>query len=166
MKRERRSRTWLWVVLAGVVCGGISYFYGVQQSATQQKGAALPQMRPTPPVPPLPGPSAPPGAGAPIPMPSRGVGPGMPGLPLSGGRMMAAVDLNSAPVSQLETLPGMTPDYARKIMAGRPFRTFADLERIGIPADVLQAMSPPAMIRSTGLEQPPAGEIPHPPARP
>jgi predicted DNA-binding helix-hairpin-helix protein len=78
--------------------------------------------------------------------------------------MMAAVDLNSASVSQLETLPGMTPDYARKIVAGRPFRTLADVERIGIPADILQAMSPPAMIRSTGTEQPRVPQAP--PARP
>jgi hypothetical protein len=80
--------------------------------------------------------------------------------------MMAAVDLNSAPLSQLETLPGMTEDYARKILAGRPFRTLADVERTGIPSSILQAMSPPAMIRSTGSEQPPPAETPHRDARP
>ena len=89
----------------------------------------------------------------------------MPGLPLRGGRIIAAVDLNSAPLSQLETLPGMTADYARKIVAGRPFRTLADVERTGIPSSILQAMSPPAIIRSTGVE-PPATEAPHPEARP
>ena len=160
MTAQRRSRTWLWVVLAGLGCGGVSYFYGARRPALQQE--ATPQMRPSQP----PGTFQSPGASAPFPIPPRGGPSGMPGLPLQGGRIIAAVDLNSAPLSQLETLPGMTADYARKIVAGRPFRTLADVERIGIPSDILQAMSPPAMIRSTGGGQPPAAEAPRQEARP
>jgi len=79
---------------------------------------------------------------------------------------MAAIDLNSAPLSQLETLPGMTAEYASKIIAGRPFRTLADVERVGIPLTVLQAMSPPAMIRSVGEGRPIPSEASHPPDSP
>jgi DNA uptake protein ComE-like DNA-binding protein len=58
-----------------------------------------------------------------------------------------AIDLNSAPVEALVTLPGITPEYARKIVAGRPYRQRADLERAGIPRAIVERLGPPAMIR-------------------
>jgi hypothetical protein len=77
----------------------------------------------------------------------------MPGM-LRGGQVMAVVDLNSASLSQLQTLPGMTNDYAQKILAHRPYSSFADVERAGIPRDVVQGMTPPAIIKSTGVGLP------------
>jgi hypothetical protein len=44
------------------------------------------------------------------------------------------------------TLPGMTADYARRIVGARPFRSFADIERAGIPRAALEKMVPPAVI--------------------
>jgi hypothetical protein len=79
-------------------------------------------------------------------------------MSLRGGRMMAVVDLNSATLSQLETLPGVTSDYARKIVAGRPFHSLADVEHAGIPRSIIEGMSPPAMIRSIEMGLPP---VPH-----
>jgi DNA uptake protein ComE-like DNA-binding protein len=65
-------------------------------------------------------------------------------------REMPVVDLNSAPESALVTLPGITPEYAKKIVAHRPYRDRDDLEKkTGLPRSVVQLLGPPAMIRST-----------------
>jgi competence protein ComEA len=40
------------------------------------------------------------------------------------------VDLNTADLKTLETLPGMGPALAQKIIDARPFKTVADLEKV------------------------------------
>lgn len=97
----------------------------------------------------------PPGAG-----PMRGAGPvpfradasGRP--PFMGGvKQEPVIDLNSAPVSALITLPGITPEYAKKIVDHRPYRDRPDLEtKTGLPHSVVEMLGPPAMIRSTSVE--------------
>jgi competence protein ComEA len=82
-------------------------------------------------------PSAPPQRGTPGPGPQIG--------PV---KTVAAIDLNSASLEALQTLPGITADYARKIAAGRPYRDRSDLERAGLPREVVERLGPPAMIRS------------------
>jgi competence protein ComEA len=77
-------------------------------------------------------------------------GPAGPPLPMGPMRTMAVIDLNSASVEQLQTLPGITADYARKIVAGRPYKERKDLERAGIPHEVAERIGPPAMIKSVG----------------
>jgi competence protein ComEA len=42
------------------------------------------------------------------------------------------VDINSATVEQLKTLPGITDVYAQKIVEGRPYRVKTDLVRKNI----------------------------------
>ena len=82
----------------------------------------------------------------------RGTGSAPPGF-LSGARSFPVVDMNTAQLADLQTLPGITPDYARKIMAGRPYRSFRDVvEHTGIPQQVVDRISPPAIIR--GVEGP------------
>jgi competence protein ComEA len=69
-----------------------------------------------------------------------------------------AIDLNVAPVEDLETLPGITPDYARRIVAGRPYKSLEDVERTGVPREVLAHISPPATLvikDGGGPESPP-----------
>jgi competence protein ComEA len=77
--------------------------------------------------------------------PASGPVPGMAGM-----RTMAVIDLNTASEAQLQTLPGITADYARKIVAGRPYTERHDLERAGIPHDVAERIGPPAVIKSIG----------------
>ena len=52
------------------------------------------------------------------------------------------VDLNTATQTQLEALPGVGPATAKKIIAGRPYKTVADLSRAGVSAKVIQQITP------------------------
>jgi competence protein ComEA len=61
----------------------------------------------------------------------------------------ATVELNSASLAALETLPGITREYAQKIIAGRPFHSFHDVELAGIPPAIIEQITPPAMLRWT-----------------
>ena len=56
------------------------------------------------------------------------------------------VDLNNGTLAELETLPGITPDAARRVLAGRPYHAMQDLERVGIPHAIVEQISPPAII--------------------
>jgi DNA uptake protein ComE-like DNA-binding protein len=63
-------------------------------------------------------------------------------------KTFAVVDLNSARLADLQTLPGITLDYAQKIIAGRPYRSFREVaEHTGIPQAVVDQITPPAIIR-------------------
>jgi DNA uptake protein ComE-like DNA-binding protein len=68
---------------------------------------------------------------------------------------MKAIDLNLASELELQTLPGITPEYARRIAAGRPFRSIDDIERTGIPRSVLDRISPPATLVIRDVDIPP-----------
>lgn len=74
-------------------------------------------------------------------LPGGAVGPGAPRR-----QPIKIVDLNNGTLAELETLPGITPDDARKILAGRPYRAMRDLERAGIAHEIVEQISPPAII--------------------
>jgi DNA uptake protein ComE-like DNA-binding protein len=48
------------------------------------------------------------------------------------GPSEAPLDLNAAPVRQVEKLPGITPSMARRIVEGRPYGDASELVRRGI----------------------------------
>ncbi|HET9212627.1 MAG TPA: helix-hairpin-helix domain-containing protein [Thermoanaerobaculia bacterium] len=52
------------------------------------------------------------------------------------------VDLNAGTQGQLEALPGVGPATAKKIIAGRPYKTVGDLSRAGVSAKVIQQITP------------------------
>ena len=52
------------------------------------------------------------------------------------------VDLNSASEKDLEALPGVGPATAKKIIAGRPYATVADLSKAGVPAKTITEITP------------------------
>ncbi|GAA5512553.1 hypothetical protein Dcar01_01269 [Deinococcus carri] len=59
--------------------------------------------------------------------------------PLISGR----VNLNSASLEQLEALPKVGPSLAARIVAGRPYRSLADLDRVkGVGPSTLAALAP------------------------
>ncbi|WP_231724536.1 ComEA family DNA-binding protein [Deinococcus actinosclerus] len=59
--------------------------------------------------------------------------------PLISGR----VNLNSASLEQLEALPKVGPALAARIVAGRPYRSLADLDRVkGVGPAALKALGP------------------------
>jgi DNA uptake protein ComE-like DNA-binding protein len=48
-----------------------------------------------------------------------------------------AIDLNTAKESTLEEVPGIGTAYAKKIVAGRPYKSVDDLVKVGIPPSVV-----------------------------
>jgi competence protein ComEA len=50
----------------------------------------------------------------------------------------SAVDLNRASMKELEALPGVGAATAKKIVAGRPYASVADLSRAGVPASTVE----------------------------
>lgn len=54
----------------------------------------------------------------------------------------AKVDLNSASEKDLDTLPGVGPATAKKIIAGRPYSSAADLSKVGVTARVIGQITP------------------------
>jgi hypothetical protein len=131
-------RTWgLTLLVAAAI--GIAAYLAVGRSGERVQDAPVrhvvaPPMQPTP------------ARGGPIPGPGS-----MSGLSdLGRGQVLKVVDLNSATLAELQTLPGITPAYATLIVTKRPYRSMEDVERAGIPRDILQQITPPAIIRVAG----------------
>jgi competence protein ComEA len=93
------------------------------------------------------------------------------------------VDLNTADQKALETLPGVGPAMAQKIMAGRPYQSVDDLSKIkglskariealrdkvtvGAPKPAAPAAKPVPITPAPAPAAPPAAEKPAVPAKP
>jgi hypothetical protein len=59
------------------------------------------------------------------------------------------VDLNTASEKDLDELPGVGPATAKKIIAGRPYSSVADLSKAGIPERTIKKITPMVTVGST-----------------
>jgi DNA uptake protein ComE-like DNA-binding protein len=67
------------------------------------------------------------------------------------------VDINSAPVAEIQKLPGVNKLQAQRIVAMRPFLSIQDLIRTGLPQKTINNLKPAATV--------PAGSAPTAPAK-
>ena len=74
------------------------------------------------------------------------------------------VDVNNANEKELESLPGVGPATAKKIVAGRPYGSVADLSRAGVSQKTLQEISP--MVTVGAAAPAPRAQAPAPVAAP
>jgi hypothetical protein len=54
----------------------------------------------------------------------------------------AKIDLNAATQAELEKLPGIGPALAKKIIAGRPYASTADIAKAGLPVKTISKITP------------------------
>ncbi|HYB42314.1 MAG TPA: helix-hairpin-helix domain-containing protein [Candidatus Methylomirabilis sp.] len=76
----------------------------------------------------------------------------------------AKVDINSATQAELEQLPGVGEATAKKIIAGRPYQSVADLRKAGVSKKEIDKITPMVMVG--GAAAAPAAAAPAAPAAP
>ena len=62
------------------------------------------------------------------------------------------MEINSASYEELQTLPGIGPKLAERIMAHRPYQQFDDLDKVpGLGPAMLKRLMPLIRVESTPL---------------
>jgi hypothetical protein len=72
----------------------------------------------------------------------------------------AKVDLNTATEKELDGLPGIGPATAKKIIAGRPYSSVADLSRAGVSKRQIDQITPLVTPGPAGLSSRPESTAP------
>jgi len=78
----------------------------------------------------------------------------------------AKVDINTATQAELEALPGVGAATAKKIIAGRPFKSVADLAHAGVPAKTIDAITPLVTVGSAAPPSAPTSTTASAPTKP
>lgn len=87
---------------------------------------------------------------------SKGSSSAASGTSAAGGR----VDLNGATQKELEDLPGVGAATAKKIIAGRPYSSVADLSKAGVSASTIQKISPLVTVSGARSSSPSSSSAP------
>lgn len=66
----------------------------------------------------------------------------MAGAPVVYAGAKAPIDLNTASQKDLESLKGVGPATAKKIIDGRPYKSVDELSRAGVPAKTIESLKP------------------------
>src|SRR5262249_30748730 len=69
----------------------------------------------------------------------------------------AKINLNTASQQELEKLPGVGEATSKKIIAGRPYSSVADLAKAGVPAATIEKITPRVTVGSASATAPKAG---------
>jgi Helix-hairpin-helix motif len=77
--------------------------------------------------------------------------PKMPTIP--GG--LPKLDLNTAPLEQLQKLPGLNEATAKQIIAGRPFKSVGELEKVGLSKPTIDKLAPMVTVGDVAKEAAP-----------
>jgi competence protein ComEA len=60
-----------------------------------------------------------------------------PERPLVAPFVPGKININTCTLAEIQALPGVSPAMGAHILAGRPYRNFQDLERDGVPLNVV-----------------------------
>jgi competence protein ComEA len=69
------------------------------------------------------------------------------------------VDLNTASEKELEGLKGVGPAYAKKIIAGRPYKSVDELSKTGIPVKTIEGLKPFVTVSSAAAAPAPSAPV-------
>ena len=80
----------------------------------------------------------------------------------------ASVDINSASQADLEKLPGVGAATAKKIIAGRPYQSVADLQKAGVSKKTIDKITPMVTVgaATAPAAAAPSAAAPSAPAKP
>ena len=65
------------------------------------------------------------------------------------------LDLNTAPLEQLQKLPGLNEATAKQIIAGRPFKSVDELQKVGLSKPTIDKLAPMVTVGDVAKEAPP-----------
>ena len=81
------------------------------------------------------------------------------GLPVYAQAQKTLIDLNTASQKDLESLKGVGPATAKKIIDGRPYKTVEELKKAGVSKKTIESLKPLVKVGTDSAPAKPAAEI-------
>ena len=80
------------------------------------------------------------------------------GIPAYGQAQKTLIDLNTASQKDLESLKGIGPATAKKIIDGRPYKTVEELKKAGVSEKTIESLKPLVKVGAVSAPAKPAAE--------